>query len=314
MSILITGGAGLLGSSLAKELINQGYNDIVLFDVQPNYKLGEDILKKAKVIMGDITLWTDLTNVIATYEVDEVFHLAAILSSESEQNPTKAFRINVEGTVNLLEISRMNKVKHVIFPSTIATYGPDVIEPVDEKQRQEPTNIYGVTKVACELWGLYYYRRYGVDFRAVRFCRLVNPGREGGGAASFPSLMIQKAALGEPYESEVQDDYRIPLIYMKDAVNALFLLFKAEEVKTRIYNLSGLAPTAREILNIIKKYIPDCSLRFPAKKTVSHLQIPLRYEDSKAREELGWAPKFNLEEMIKDFVEEVKTGKYNTFK
>lgn len=310
MSILITGGTGFLGSSLAKELIKKGYNDIVLFDIKPNYKLIEDILEKVKVITGDVTLWSDLINVVAQYKVDEVFHLAAILSSESEQNPTKAFRINVEATVNILEIARMYRVRHVIFPSTIATYGPDVIEPVDEKQRQEPTNIYGVTKVACELWGLYYYRRYGLDFRAVRLSRLVNPGRGGGGAASFPSLMIQKAALGEPYESEAQEDYRVPLIYIKDAVNALFLLFKAEAVKTRIYNLSGIAPTAKEILNIIKKYIPDCSLRFPEKKTVSHLQIPLGYEDSKAREELGWAHKFNLEEMIKDFIEEIKTGKY----
>lgn len=310
MSILITGGMGSLGTFLAKELINQGYNDVVLFDVQPNYKLGEDILKKAKVIIGDITLWADLTNVMATCEVDEVFHLAAILSSDSEQNPTKSFRINVEGTVNLLEISRMHKVKHVIFPSTIATYGPDVIEPVDEKQRQEPTNIYGVTKVACELWGLYYYRRYGLDFRAVRLSRLVNPGRGGGGAASFPSLMIQKAALGKQYDSEVQEDYKVPLIYIKDAVNALILLFKAKEVETRIYNLSGISPTAKEILGMINKFLPDYSMRFLEKKTVSHLQIPLRYDDSKARRELGWIPKFDLENMIRDFIEEIKTGKY----
>lgn len=310
MSILITGGTGSLGSFLAKELIKQGYDDIILFDVKPNSKLVEDISEKVKIIIGDITLWTDLINIVTQYKINEIFHLAAILSSEAEQNPTKAFRINVEATINLLEIARIHKVKHVVFPSTIATYGPEIKEPVNEKQRQEPTNIYGVTKVACELWGLYYHRRYGLDFRAVRLSRLVNPGRSGGGAASFPSLMIQKAILGEQYDPEVEGDYKVPLIYIKDAVNALFLLFKAEEVRTRIYNLSGISPTAKEILDMINKFFPNYSVRFPQKKTVSHLRIPLRYDDSKAREELGWLPKFNLEDMIKDFIEEIKTGKY----
>jgi len=306
MSILITGGTGSLGSFLAKEMIREGYRDIVLFDFKPDYKRISEISDRVKVVKGNITDWTDIVKVIKEYEIKEIFHLAALLFTEVMEKPFYGFKINVEGTVNILEASRILNVKRLIFASSISTFGPGVSEPVKETYRQEPTNLYGITKVTDELWGLYYQQQYNIDIRALRFPRIVNPGRYGVGTALFPSLMIEKAALNKYYEVEVDEKYRVPMIYIKDAVNALILLYKAQQVKTRIYNINGLLPTAKQILETIKKYLPDAPVKFSKKPITPHLAMPLHYDDSKAREELGWKIEYTLDKMIKDFISEIQ--------
>jgi nucleoside-diphosphate-sugar epimerase len=308
MAILITGGMGSLGSYLARGLITKGYSDIVLFDAHSQYQRLGDLVKKVKVVSGDINDWTDIAGTIEKHRIREIFHLAAILSSEAMEKPLRAFKINLEGTVNILEASRLFGIQKVIFISSVSTYGPGLPEPVDENQRQQPTNIYGITKLASELWGIYYHQHYNIDFRAVRFPRIVNAGRTGTGVGLFPSRMIEDAARGRSHEVEVGEDYQIPIIYIKDGVDLLLALFMARDVETRVYNVNGLIPKAKEIVEAIRKHIPDASIGFSSAPTTPHLEIPIRYDDAKAREELGWRISYPLHEMVRDFIDEIRSG------
>jgi len=306
MSILITGGTGSLGSFLAKEMVKRDYQDIILFDYNPDYERISDILNKVKVAAGNITDWTDVVSIMKEHGVKEVFHLAALLSTEIKERPFSGFKVNVEGTVNILEASRILGVKKLIFVSSISTFGPGLPEPVKETYRQQPTNLYGITKLAGELWCFYYWQEYNIDTRILRFPRIVNPGRRGKGVALFPSLMIEKAALGEYYEIEVSEEYKVPIIYIKDAVDVLISLYEARQVKSRVYNINGLLPTAKEILETVKKYVPAARLKFSERPIVPHLTIPLCYDDSKAKNELCWRIRYTLDKMVEDFINEVQ--------
>ena len=305
MAILITGGTGSLGSYLARKMIIEGFKNIILFDLKPNYKIIKEIVNQVYVEEGNINYWPDLIKIVNKYKIREIIHLVAGLSTKIKENPYFGFKVNLEGTVNILEIARLYNIKKVIFTSSISTFGLDVDEPVKENYCQRPTNLYGITKVASELWGLYYYREYGCDFRALRFPRLVNPGRLKEGIAAYPSLMIERAIRGQAYEVEVDQDYQIPIIYIKDAVNSLLLLNKKTVVETRVYNINGLLPTAKEIVEAIKKCVPNALLDFSNNPIKSHLAIPLKYDDAKAREELGWKLEYSLEKMINDFNKEI---------
>jgi len=310
LSILITGGTGFIGSHLARRLIKEGWN-IVLFDVVPNYKRIDDIKDVVKVVRGDLALWPNVLDAVKENEVTEIFHLGAVLSAASEANPTASFKANVEGTFNVLEASRLFGVKKVIFPSSLATYGPGFSSPVGEGERQEPRTAYGVSKVFGELWGLYYCHRYGIDFRALRFTSIVGPGSGVGAASAYASLIIQKAALGEAYEVNVDEGARIPIIYYKDAVNALISLYKAKEPKHRVYNIGGITPIAQEIVNAVRKYVPDAVIRFaPQPEIVAVIRSwPPNLDDRKAREELGWKHSYSLEELVEDFINEIRNKK-----
>jgi len=295
---------------LAKELINRGCKDeIILFDVKPNRKIVADIADKVKIVQGDITNWQDLLSVVKEYNVIDIFHLAAILVTESEKYPQRAWEINVGGTLNVLEIAKIFNVKKVVFSSTISTFWLDVDGKIDETKPQKPTGIYGITKLTNELIGLYYYNRYGINFCGVRFPRLFNPGRKGMGTALYPSLLIQKSILGEPYEVEVIEDFRVPLLYIKDAVNALLSVYEAEKTETRIYNLSAISPSAREIVSIIKQKIPDINIKFAPKSLKSEIPRSLELDDTKIQSEIGWKRKYDLEQAIEDFIIEINERK-----
>ena len=307
MSILITGGMGSLGQYLTTKLLNENLNKkIILFDLRANDSFLKTYGNKIEFVEGNINYFSDIISAIKKYEVDEIFHLATGLSSKINVNPYFGFKINLEGTINILEMARLYEMKKVIFISSISTFGNNVEEPVKNDARQLPTNLYGITKVACELWGLYYYQNYGIDFRALRFPRLVNPGRYEKGASSYPSLMIEKAIKNEPYQIDYDKGFRVPIIYIKDAVDALMLLYHSKEGKGKIFNINGLMPTAQEIVEEIQKQNPKASLSFNKKPIKSLLSIPLEYDDSEAKKYLGWKLTYDLEKIIKSFNEELQ--------
>lgn len=309
MSILITGGTGFLGSQLARALVQEGFKPI-LFDYKPNYRMVSDITNNIVVYCGDITIWSDIVDVMRKYDVKDVFHLAAILPAAAEENPTLGVQVNLIGTYNLLQAAKVFGVERFIFTSTVATYGPNTPTPVDEDVRQEPRNIYGITKVASELLGLYHHYRFGLDFRALRFPTLSGPGRRGGGAALYPALIIECAALGRGYEVEVDEDTRIPILYYKDAVSALKVLFEAKGVGRRVYNVCGITPTAKEIVDAVKSYIPDAKITFNPKPEI--VKIVRSYPTMDCRrfcEELGWSLQYTLDALVKDFIDEVRRNR-----
>jgi len=311
MTILITGGSGWLASFLIKDLLAEGYTNIVIMDIAPpNKTLLRDAIHKVKYVHGDVRVWSDLVFIIKEHNVNDIFHLAALLTAQSEEAPHEAFAINAVGTFNVLEVARLFDIEKVVFPSSIATYGPGVREPVDENQPQVPTNFYGITKLLGERLGLYYFHKYNVDFRGVRFPRLVGPYRGGGGTAAYPSRMIEEVILRKYYECELNEDYTIPIMYVKDASRFLVKLYQASNVKTRIYNVQGLVVRAKDIVEALSRHIPGAVIKLPEKTVRIFLEIPLYYDDSRAKDELKWSLQYDtIDKIIVDFMHELSYPK-----
>jgi threonine 3-dehydrogenase len=306
LTILITGGLGFLGRHLTKALLEAGQR-VVLLDLveeRPSW-----VPEGVEVVVGDISCWPDLLHPLRRFQVETVFHLAALTSAASEANPMAAFRINIEGTANLLEAAHILGVRRVLFPSSLAVYGPGLPEPVAEDVNLTPGSAYGVCKVFGELWGLWYSRARGIDFRALRFPSILGPGRSLRAASAYSALIIEKAARGEPYTIPVPEDTRLPILHYKDAVRALLLLYKARDPASRIYNIAGLSPTALEIVREVERQLGQVNLTFRPDPQITRIikSWPSRLDDTRARAELGWRPRYDLQALVADLIAEVRT-------
>jgi nucleoside-diphosphate-sugar epimerase len=263
-------------------------------------------------VKGDITNWPEVLNVIQQNKIDTIFHLAAILSAISEENPWASININAFGTFYVLEAARLFNVKKVVFTSSMGVYGVTQDTIVMEDTIQRPSIIYGVTKVFSELLGLYYHTKFGIDFRGVRFPQLIGPGVKTMGFGQYNPWLIEAAIKGEPFEVWVPEDTVIPLMYIKDAIRSLIMLNDAPEdrVKTRVYNLGQITPppTAKDLVDTVKKYYPNAQIVFnPDPKAVNVLKtIPKTIKGDIAEQEWGWRIEYSLNNMIKDFIEEFK--------
>jgi len=309
MAKLITGGLGFVGSHLARKLVELN-EDIVLFDLVSQSEFIEDIKDKVKIVKGDLSNWAQVLHGVKEYDVDCIYHAGALLSATAEENPLAAYMVNANGTFHVLEAARLFDVKKVIYLSTAATYGPGLPERISDDEVQKPTTMYGVTKVFCERLGEYYHRKFGLNFRGARLPSIIGPGRGGGGASAYTSLIIQEPAAGRPYKVFVDEEAKTPIVYIKDAVQALIQLEQADEnsLKRRVYNIEGFAPTAIELANAVKKYIPDARIEFhpvPEMVDIVH-NWPQEITGSCAREDWGWETRYTLDGMIKDFIEEFR--------
>ncbi len=303
MTILITGGTGFIGASLAGELIRMK-KDVVLFDSLLNVGRIEKIRGAVKLVRGNLAVPSNVLDVVKEARPEVIFHLGAILSAEAERHPMNSYAVNFEGTLNLLEASRIFAVRQVIYPSSIASYGPGLPQPVLDEMPQRPTTVYGISKVFGELWGEWYSSRFGLDFKALRLPSVVGAGRGGGGASAFSTMIIENAARGVPYEIDVDEGARIPILYVRDAVRALLTLMEARGLPRRIYNIAGISPSAGELVSEVKRHIPDASLVFrPKRETMSIINSwPQRLDDSPAQKDWGWRSKYLLPDMVKDFI------------
>ena len=307
MTTLITGGAGFLGTNLAQRLVELG-EDVVLFDVTNSSLDG----KKAKMVKGDLACFGEVFEVIKNNQIKNIFHCGALLSQSAEENVPKAFEVNLLGTWYLLEAARLFGVQKMMFISTNATFGSylSASQPVPNTAPQYPNTIYGVSKVSSERLGEYYRHKYGIDFRGIRFPSVIGAGRGAGGLSSYTSLVIEKAALGEPYHIFVEPHCCMPLLYIKDAVRALLELFQArdDQLRYRIYNLNGFSPTAGEIVEEIKKEIPEAKLYFaPEPELVKIVDSwPNYLDDTAAQEDWHWRPEYDLKKTIQDFIDQAR--------
>ena len=309
MAKLITGGLGFIGTYLARTLLEKG-EEVVLFDVITHSPLIKDLKNKVKMVQGDLASWADVLHTIRDHKIDAIYHTGALLSASAEEKPITAYHVNAGGTFHVLEAARLFKVKRVIYLSTIASYGLGIPDIVNEDTIQMPISMYGVTKVFSERLGEYYYRKFGVDFRGVRLPAVIGPGRGGGGASAYSTLMISEPALGRPYEVFVEEDVRMPLLYVKDAVDCLIRLYEAKDtrLKRRVYCIAGFSPTAKEIFNAVKKVLPKADLRFKPNKELTEIvrSWPKFLDETRAKEEWGWKTQYNLNDSVKSFIQEVQ--------
>lgn len=314
MSILVIGGTGFVGAHTARILVEEGEKDIFIFDLNPSTKLIDDILEKVKIVRGDLGNFSHVLNIIKTCRPKTIYHLGGMLSVPSDADPAASFRANALGTHHVLEAAKLFDVPQVIFTSTIATYGLDLEEGsiINDYSLQRPQLFYGTTKVFAELMGQFYRRKYGLDFRGVRYPSIVGPGVKTPGVVQYTSWMIEDSIKGKPFTVSLSPETKTPVMYFKDAALSVIKLAKAprENIKMVNYLIAGVNPiaTAQELADIIKRKIPQAKIDFKPdaelQKLLNKLLHPL--DDSVARKEWGWKAQYNQEKIVDDFIAEMK--------
>jgi len=322
--ILITGAGGEIGHGLVTRLSASGA-PIITIDVSP---LDPSLAKLvAREFTGSITDVNLLERILAEFEVERVFHLAALLSTRSEFTPITAHHVNVEGTLNLLEFAQHEGESHgrpvtFIYPSSIAAFGlPDLDTKmragrVREDEFTHPKTMYGCNKLYCEQLGDYYARYYKqlsadriprVDFRSVRFPGLISALTvPSGGTSDYGPEMIHAAAKGEPYHCSVRPDTTIPFMAMPDGVDALLTLAAAPRARlTRTaYNLSAFSRSAAEIRSVAVAAFPDADIEYhvDAKRQGIVDSWPAQVDDTAARADWGFAPTYDFDRAFQEYL------------
>lgn len=313
MAILITGGTGYIGRWLARELVSRDIEAVAFDRMAPDPTSRVPLPDCTQVVTGDITDRDTVMAVAGSRDFSAIVHLAGVVTMGCEKDPDLGMRVNLGGTHNVLEAARRLGIPRVVFSSTISVYGPNVPQPIRESSAIEPLTWYGQSKYLAEEMGLYYQRRYGVDFRAARLAAIVGPFRVAAGSATlYTTLILERAALGQPYTIEVDEQAATPICYAKDAALALATLATAGSAPRRIYNVGTTRATAVGLLEIAKKRYPDAQVEFkpdPEMAAVGRISWDWNLDISAAREDLGWQPAFSLESMADDLMATVRGEK-----
>ena len=305
--ILVIGAAGQIGSELVPFLRNQYGKDNVIATGRKT-PLPDVIKKSGPVIYLDALERNTLSRVFYEYEIDTVFHMASILSATGEKMPQNAWDINMNGLINVLEASRRYNIKNVIWPSSIAAFGPTT--PRDNTPNitvLQPTTIYGITKVAGELLAEYYYKKYGLDIRSMRLPGIISSETlPGGGTTDYAVEIFYEAIKNKKYTCFLREDTVLPMMYMPDCLKCMIDILEADnsKLKRRVYNITGMSFSAGEIAAEIKKHIPDFQIDYnPDFRQEIADSWPKSIDDSLAREEWSWNPSYDLASMTKDMID-----------
>jgi threonine 3-dehydrogenase len=322
--ILITGAAGEIGHALIEDLAKKSPVQIVSIDLQP---LPEDIKSLTQHYQGDITDKGLLSRLVSEYEIDTIFHLAALLSTRAEFRPEAAHKVNVEGTLSLLQLAAeqsewRGKPVKFIFPSSIAAYGlPDLdtktkYTRVREWEWNYPRTMYGCNKLYCEHLGIYYSQYYRqlaadrpvmLDFRCLRFPGLISAfTAPSGGTSDYGPEMLHAAAKFEPYACFVREDVCIPFMAMPDAVKSLFQITEApvENLRHQVYNVTSFSLTAAEFRNRVVAAFPEADITYNpdiARQAIVD-SWPADLDDSTARRDWGWEPDYDIERSFNEYL------------
>ncbi len=303
--ILVTGGLGQIGSSLVPFLREKyGRDNVVIADIREPENV-EELEPFAKL---DIMDRNALDRIIDEYDIDTIYHLAAILSAKGEKNPQLAFRVNIEGLFNILEAGREHSLERIMVPSSIAAFGPET--PKDNTPNDtvlRPRTMYGISKVTGELLGIYYWEKYGLDVRGVRYPGVISwNAMPGGGTTDYAVEIFHYALRGEKYVCFLKEDTVLPMMYMPDAIKAITQLAEApaEKLVHRTdFNVQAMSFAPRDLVEEIRKYV-DFKVEYrPDYRQKIAESWPRSLDDSAARREWGWKPDYDMPAMVKDIIE-----------
>jgi threonine 3-dehydrogenase len=304
MTSLITGGSGLVGSELARMLVNRN-EKVVIFDRSKSQRL-VDIEGDVTFVLGDLGVWSEVINVVKDNRVTHIYHMGAMLTFESEANPWGSFHTNVVGTYNVIEAARLFGVESMMFTSSIGTFDPSLVSELSDTVLQRPRDFYGVGKLYCEGLGRMYRKKFGLDFRALRYPSVVGPGVATPGHWDVP--MMQNAIMGKPVECSVPRDRGGPMIYYKDAARAADALLRApkDRIKMINYNVGGISRvTPREIETSLKKRLANVVVNYVDSPQPAPRPREIGWDDTYARTEWDWAPEYaTIDQLVSDFVRE----------
>jgi len=308
--ILVTGAAGQIGSELTPKLQERyGGDNVVASDIR---KPGEEMLSSGPFELLDVTDGEGLRRVVKEHDVDTIFHLAAILSATGEQKPDLAWRVNVDGLYNILEVARELELIRVFFPSSIAAFGPETPrEMTPQETVMRPKTIYGITKIAGELLCDYYFHKLGVDVRGVRYPGIISSGAPpGGGTTDYAVEMFYAALRHKRYVCFVREDTVLPMMYMPDCLKAAIDLMEADLSRLTHhsdFNVAAMSFSAGELTAEIQKHIPEFTVDYrPDFRQMIADSWPRSIDDSAAREEWGWKPSYDLPTMTSDILEKLR--------
>ncbi|HOA28747.1 MAG: NAD-dependent epimerase/dehydratase family protein [Candidatus Cloacimonetes bacterium] len=309
-NIMVIGAAGQIGSELVPYLrAIYGENNVVA--TYNHTPLPQDLMEGGPSAKMDAIDGKSMQEIVSKYKIDTIFNLVAVLSAKGEANPAFSWKINMETAFNCLEV--MKDVKGAVFtPSSIGAFGPTT--PQDQTPQDtimRPTTIYGISKVACELLGDYYYLKYGVDARGLRYPGIIsNVTLPGGGTTDYAVEIYYEAIKNKSYTSNLAKGTFLDMMYMPDALRSAVELMEADPAKLvhrNCFNVTAMSFDPEIIASAIRKYMPDFTLNYnvdPIKQKIAE-SWPNSMDDSAARNEWGWKPDFDLDSMTRDMLDKV---------
>jgi nucleoside-diphosphate-sugar epimerase len=312
--ILIIGANGQIGSELVGALATQhGVANVIASDIGAN-----NVYHAARYTQLDVLDKARLAQLVADESITQVYQLAALLSATGEQAPLKAWTLNMDGLLNILEVARergeAGSPLRVFWPSSIAAFGPNT-PPTNTPQFtvMDPTTIYGISKLAGERLCEYYFTKYGVDVRSIRYPGIISfKSPPGGGTTDYAIAIFHAALRAEPYECFLEPETTLPMIYMPDAIRATIELMDAPAAKVAIrssYNVAGMSFNPRELATAIARALPGFEITYKAdSRQAIAATWPQSLDDSVATADWGWKARIGIEQLVTDMLENIDVG------
>ncbi len=306
-TILITGANGQIGVVLAEALRQlHGRDAVITTDIN-----GVVTEERGPFEILDVLDAKRMSELIQQYQVTQIYHLAAILSARGEQNPKWAWEVNIGSLFNVLEAAKNHGLR-VFYPSTIAVFGANTPKDLTPQETvTEPATVYGISKAAGENWCQYYFEKYGVDVRSVRFPGIIGyQSLPGGGTTDYAVEIFHRAVQGEAYSCFLAPETRLPMLYMDDAIRGMLDLMHADADKLTVrtsYNLAGVSFTPAEVASAIQSHLPDFKVSYaPDFRQKIAESWPRSIDDAVARRDWGWRPQYDLAAMTTDMIQHLQ--------
>jgi nucleoside-diphosphate-sugar epimerase len=300
--ILVIGASGQIGTELTIALRKRHGGDNV---IAADLKSGQlQVKNNGPFIPMDVLDRETLQVQVRNHGIDTIYLLVAMLSATGEQHPQKAWQLNMQSLLNVLEVARVENIKKVFWPSSIAVFGPDAPkENCPQNIELNPSTVYGISKLSGEQWCKYYNERYGMDIRSLRYPGLISSKTlPGGGTTDYAINIFHSAAFGKPYTCFLGPDTRLPMMYMDDAVRATIELMDAPEKNISVrtsYNIAAMSFTPAELFNEIKLQVPEFEIIYaPDQRQCIADSWPGSIDDSVARADWNWESRFGIKEMV----------------
>lgn len=310
-SILIIGACGQIGTELTLALRDKyGKDSVIASDIREG---NSELMASGPFELLDATNYEAIEDVVMHYEIDEVYLMAAMLSATAEKFPMRAWNLNMNSLFNVLNLAKEKKISKIFWPSSIAVFGPNTPKINTEQNTiMEPSTVYGISKQSGERWCEYYFKKYGVDVRSVRYPGLISwKTLPGGGTTDYAVEIYHKALSDKKYNCFLKEDTVLPMMFMDDAIRATIDIMdsKPEHIKIRSsYNLAAMSFDPAEIANSIRKHIPEFEISYePDFRQHIADSWPSSINDVDAQKDWGWKPEFDLDKTTKEMLKQLRS-------
>ena len=311
-SILILGACGQIGTELTLALREiHGADAVVASDIREG---SEQLMESGPFELLDATDYTAIEDIVMHYEIEEVYLMAAMLSAASEKFPERAWHLNMNSLFNVLNLAKENKIEKVFWPSSIAVFGKHTpCENTPQRTIMDPSTVYGISKQSGERWCSYYFHKYGVDVRSVRYPGLISwKTLPGGGTTDYAVEIFHKAISDGAYECFLEKDTTLPMMFMEDAIRATIEIMtsEADQISVRSsYNLTAMSFSPAELAQSIQNHLPDFRISYqPDFRQEIASSWPRSIDDSMAKKDWGWSAEYDLERTTAIMLEKLKTA------